>query len=255
MHFYGHVLVTSASRKAPLIVAVRQAARRLHPDTKVIAGDVNAQAVTRYVADDFWQMPPISDVSFAELLSGCRRLGIRFVIPTRDGELAFWARHREELAAQGIDVVVSDLCAVERCLDKLVFAQFGRERGLPFIPTALDAGTLGCDRYVVKERFGAGSRGVGLNLDYTAAIAHARTLQHPVFQPYLAGAEVSIDAWIDRNHVVKAMVLRHRDVVERGESQLTTTFRDANIESQAGRALAALQLRGPAVMQDRKSVV
>ncbi|MEQ8268855.1 MAG: NAD-dependent epimerase/dehydratase family protein [Parvibaculum sp.] len=246
----GHVLVSSASKKVPLVRAVQQAARKLHPDIDVIAGDMQAGALTRHVADGFWQMPRTVEAAIGELLDGCRERGIRTIIPTRDGELPFWARHRAQLASAGIDVVVSPLESVETCLDKLAFAQLGHERGLPFIPAALHPGELD-ERgpFVVKERFGAGARSIGINLDREAALAHGASLENPIYQPFIDGREISIDAWMDTEHRVKGLVLRHRDKVVDGESQITTTFRDAGVEAEVERVLGALRLRGPVVLQ------
>ena len=236
------VLVTSASKKVPLVHAVKRAAEKLRPGTRVIAGDRDAGAPARYAADDFWEMPPTTGDTLRAIVSGCRERHVGTVIPTRDGELAFWARHREEFEQAGIQVVVSDLAAVELCLDKLAFAKYG-------IPTALSPDEIEADRFVVKERYGAGSRGLGLNLDREAALAHAAALEHPLFQPFIDGTEISVDAWIDRCHRVKGLVLRRREKIVDGESQVTATFRDAALEEQAVALLARLGLRGAVVLQ------
>jgi carbamoyl-phosphate synthase large subunit len=101
----------------------------------------------------------------------------------------------------------------------------------------------------VKERFGAGSRAIGLDLDRAQAVAHAATLEAPLFQPFVPGREMSVDGWLDRDGQLKGLVLRWRDVVVNGESQITTTFRDAALEAQAAAVLGRLGLRGPVVMQ------
>lgn len=245
----GHVLVASASKKVPLVQAVQKTLRRLDPAAKVIAGDLDEDSPARHVAEGFWQMPPTDDTAFDELLRGCRERGIRTVIPTRDGELCFWAGNRERFAAAGIDVLVSPAESVTTCLDKLAFARFGRERALPFIPAASHPDELGEGPFVVKERFGAGARGVGLNLDRAAAFRHGASLESPIYQPFIAGREISVDAWLDRSHQVKGLVLRSRDRVVEGESQVTTTFRDSRIEEAAAEVLQLLKLCGPVVMQ------
>lgn len=245
----GHVMITSAAGKAPLVRAMLSAANKLHPDIKVWAGDVDEHASSRHVADGFWKMPRTADTELEALLAGCKERGIWVLLPTRDGELEFWARHRERFADEGIDVVVGPIDSVTTCLDKLAFAGFGLANGLPFIETGLSPDELGPGPYVVKERYGAGSRQIGLRLDRESAMEHARSLEHPIYQPFVAGREISIDAWLDKAQRVKGLVLRTRDRVVNGESQVTTTFRHPEIESIATRALEALKLRGPVVMQ------
>ena len=233
----GAILVTSAACKAPLIRAVQDAARKLDPAIRVFAADINPNALARHVADGFTIMPALDDEQLPALVEECRKVGIAaVVIPTRDGELAFWARHSHALEESGIHVIVSSPTAIERCVDKLAFAACGIAQGLRCIPAALSPDDIKAERYVVKERYGAGSRRMGLNLDREAAIAHARTLEQPIFQPFIAGEEISVDAWLDRRHRVKGLVLRRREVVVSGESQVTTTFRDTCLEEHATRA-------------------
>ncbi|WP_416738936.1 hypothetical protein ACM1ZW_16970 [Pseudomonas sp. NFX71] len=143
-----HVLVTSASRKAPLVRAMQEAVRRLHPGARVIAGDIDPEAPARYVADGFWQMPRMTDAELPALIKGCHEREIAVVFPTRDGELLFCARHSAVLAEAGISVIVSNPEAVERCLDKLAFADFGREVGLAVIDAATTPEAVGAGPYV-----------------------------------------------------------------------------------------------------------
>ncbi|MDA4848646.1 NAD-dependent epimerase/dehydratase family protein [Hoeflea poritis] len=246
---HRNVLITSASRKAPLVRAMKQAAARISADARVIAGDMDPDAPARHAADGFWQMPRLDSVSPGELIEACRKHEIGTVLPTRDGELLFWAKARDAFAEAGIDIIVSPPQSVERCLDKLAFTQFGAEAGLPFIPASTDTDSLAATRFVVKERFGAGSLGIGLDLDREEALSHAARLAAPIFQPFVAGPEISIDAWMDNAHRPRGLILRRRDRVVGGESQTTTTFRDPEIEEKARQVLGALQLRGPVVLQ------
>ncbi|GAA4021502.1 hypothetical protein GCM10022409_01450 [Hymenobacter glaciei] len=253
--FRGHVLVTSLAGKAPLLRAVQAAARRLHYATKVIGADLNPQALARPLADDFWAMPALRDEALPELLAGLQARHIAYLIPTRDGELAFWSRHRDALAHAGVAVLVSTPEAVHRCLDKLEFATLGQLHGLPVIATAREIDAL-TERqlppptaFVVKERHGAGSLSLGLNLPAAAALSHARTLQEPVFQPFIHGREISVDGYVDRKGRVQGLMARTRDVVVHGESQVTTTLPDANLLARLEPIVAQLGLYGPFVLQ------
>lgn len=244
-----NVLVSSVSRKAPLLRAMQEALGRIDGSARVVAGDLDPEAPARHIADEFWEMPPVTEDALPALLKGCEERGIAVVLPTRDGELSFWAERRARFRDAGIQVIVSDAAPVERCLDKLAFARFGREAGLPVIDTAETPDAVGDGPYVVKERYGAGAKGMGLDLSRDAAIRHAKTLVRPIFQPFVSGPEISIDAWLDHGGKVVGVVLRRRDRVILGESQITTTFRDETLEREAVRILEMLALRGPVVLQ------
>lgn len=244
-----NVLITSAGAKVPLIRAAKDAARKISSLARVIAGDISNKSIAAYVADEFWLMPPTTDEYLSEILDGCRSRAVSVVVPTRDGELKFWSQHKAKFAENGIAVIVSSLSAVELCLDKLAFAEYGLEHNLPLIPASdIAHGSYGL-RYVVKERYGSGSRGVRLDLDRKEAITHSVNLSHPIFQPFVVGDEFSVDAWVDEKHSVQGLVLRWRNDVIHGESRITTTFLDAEIESKSKIIIEKLALSGPVVLQ------
>ncbi len=243
------VLLTSASRKIPLLRALKQAIMRIDRPFKVVAGDIDPMAIARFEADEFWQMPRLTDDILSELIESCHARSISIVLPSRDSELDFWACHRQAFLKEGIEVIVSSPEAIALCRDKLAFARFGHDLDLSMIPTDKTPDSFEGVRFVVKERFGAGSRGLGLNLDYQQAVEHAKGLDEPVFQPFVPGPEISIDGWVNARGQVVGVVLRRRDLVVSGESQVTTTFRDAALEREAIQILTALQLRGPVVLQ------
>lgn len=249
------ILISSVSAKVPLIEAVKSAARRFSPNIKIYGGDSNPRALGFHFTDASWVMLPTNNDYLPDIIRYCREHGIAHIIPTRDGELAFWSRHRTVLAEAGIIVLVSTPEAVHRCLDKLEFAAFGQQAELPVIPTSLTIEGLG-SRYaapemafVVKERHGAGSLSLGLNLPYAAAVAHAQTLQEPIFQPFIPGREISVDGYVDCSGRVHGLVARTRDVVVRGESQVTTTLPDPALVARLTPIAEKLGLYGPFVLQ------
>ncbi|GAC1590436.1 MAG: hypothetical protein NVS3B25_08920 [Hymenobacter sp.] len=253
----GHVLISSVAAKVPLAEAVKRAAHRFRPGLRVVGGDLNPQALGFHFTDASWVMPLTNDDQLADIIRYCQEHGIGHIIPTRDGELAFWSRHRAALATAGIAVLVSAPEAVHRCLDKLEFAAFGQQAGLPVIPTHLSIDALAPDAtplpqaaaFVVKERHGAGSLSLGLNLPYAAAVAHAQTLREPIFQPFIQGREISVDAYVARTGRVHGLVPRSRDVVVRGESQVTTTLNDPALVARLTPLVEKLGLYGPLVLQ------
>lgn len=244
-----NILITSASKKIPLIQAVQSSAFKVNPDIKVIAGDSDEYALARYIANEFWKMPDITDEEVDSIICGCKEREIGIIIPTRDGELLFWARYAAKFYQSGIDVIISPESSVKLCFDKLSFSQFGITYGFPFIKSFNHPDKLSFKSYVVKERYGAGSKNIGLDMNRKEALLYSKNLENPIFQPFIPGKEISIDAWANRDHNIKGVVLRNRDRVLNGESQITTTFRDDNLESLVVQILESLSLRGPVVMQ------
>jgi carbamoyl-phosphate synthase large subunit len=147
-----------------------------------------------------------------------------------------------------VSVLVAGPEAVDACLDKLRFAATLRAAGEPAIPTttspAPEAG-----RHVVKERFGAGGRSVGLALGPAEAEAHAARLREPVFQPYVEGDEYSVDLFASPAGELRGVVARRRETVIGGESQVTATVRDPALESLCARVAGLLGVTGHAVVQ------
>jgi RimJ/RimL family protein N-acetyltransferase/predicted ATP-grasp superfamily ATP-dependent carboligase len=241
------VLVSSSGAKAPLISVIKDVSQRMPVALSVIAGDANPSALSKYVADEFIHLPSTDQYNLEKIGSLCKERNIDLIIPTRDGELDFWSRNRQFFEDHGTAVLVSEPEAIAISVDKLAFAYFGESNNLPIL--AAWENPVGGGPFVVKERYGAGSRSIGLNLQKNAALAHGATLACPIYQPFIEGREISVDAWIDRQHKVKGLVLRERNEVASGESVVTTTFRNPGLESECVKILEALPLRGPVVLQ------
>lgn len=244
------VLISSLSKKAPLVEAVRSGAKKIGCLEVIHGGDVDPYCVARCAVDFFWEMPPVEQLTREILRDYCRHHSIAAIIPTRDGELEFYARHREWFAENGIGVMISDIEAIRICIDKLHFAEWLSEGDFPAIPTSTSIKAIPeSPRYVVKECYGAGSRSIGLNLTQEDAEKHAKNLDHPIFQPYIAGLEYSVDVYRDISGNVKGCVARRRDRIVNGESQITTTERKIALESLCKRIANEMDLYGHAVFQ------
>jgi carbamoyl-phosphate synthase large subunit len=163
--------------------------------------------------------------------------------------LPFFAKHKSALAEHGIDVMVSSPEAVEICLDKLLFSEHCEKLGVPAIPSFKNLSDCSADHLVVKERFGAGALSIGLNLNRGAAEAHSTTLDEPIFQPFVQGKEVSVDAYISKSNEVKGVVVRERVVVVNGESQVSTTIKDAKLAQKFEQIFSKLQVNGHVILQ------
>jgi carbamoyl-phosphate synthase large subunit len=243
-----NVLVTSISNKIPLLKAVRHAVRKIGSKTTVIGGDSNPEAMGRYFVDQFWQMPPTSDDNRGLIVEFIKKNNIRAIVPTRDGELLFWAQLKKDLP--DVSIFVSDASSVQVCLDKLQLYQKMHASGFPVVQTSehID-NVLSSETFVVKERFGAASVNVLLNVSKENAIAHAAKLSQPIFEPFIEGDEYSVDVYIANNGKAKGGIVRRRDLVVTGESQVTTTVNKPELLDLSIRFAESLHLYGHVVVQ------
>ncbi|MEM5875591.1 MAG: NAD-dependent epimerase/dehydratase family protein [Candidatus Aenigmatarchaeota archaeon] len=244
-----NILVTSISNKVPLLNAVKDASIKIGNKGKIFGADLNLKCIGKFFVDKFWKMPQIEKLRIDEFIKYCRKNQISCVIPTRDGELLYFAKYKKYLEKNGIKVMISNYNSILDCIDKLKFYCKLNSNGLPVPKTSNNIEEIKAKRYVVKERFGAGSRGIGLNLTKNEAINHAITLKNPVFQPFIKGDEFSVDLYISQNGKVKGVIVRKREVVIGGESKVTSTVEDKKIEQICIDAAKCLNLYGHIMFQ------
>lgn len=223
----GNVLISSLSKKIPLLRAVEKGVSKVGDGIKVIGADNDEKAIGASLVEEFWHMPRLDDITSASVIDECEKRGVSMIIPTRDGELLFYAMNKSAFETAGISVMVSSEQAVSTCLDKLIFAQRFADY---VIPTSLNAEDFSADSFVVKERFGAGGESIGLGLSFEQAVSHSKKLQSPIFQPYIEGNEFSTDVYVSRKGTLKGIVTRKRELVLNGESQITQTVNHPAIE-------------------------
>ena len=245
-----NILVTSISRKVPLLRVLRQSVEKLTNKFTIFGGDSDNQCIGRYFVDEFWHMPEIDQLNIDNLVLFCRCNDINVIVPTRDGELAYFARNRDKLSANGIAVMVSDLSGVEICSDKLLFYEALRDiQEIQVIPAAIDPDGITSSSYVVKEQYGAGSLKIALDISREDAVKFASGLAAPVYQPYIKGREYSVDVYIAGDGRHKGGVVRSRDMVVNGESQISTTVHKPELEKICFYVANILNLRWHLVFQ------
>ena len=101
-------------------------------------------------------------MTLEEILDYCRKNKITAIIPTRDADLEYYARHASIFQKEGIVPMVSSLETIVSCLDKKKFAEILLQHSFPAIPTYLSLEEFLASSYVVKERRGARSRQLDL---------------------------------------------------------------------------------------------
>ena len=196
---------------------------------KIFGADMDDKCIGQYFVDVFWHMPKLNELSVEDLVKYCKLNNIGAIIPTRDGELEFFARYKSILSDNGIVVMVSERSTVDVCFDKLKLAEIESLQDF-VIPASKNIEKLHSEKFVVKERYGSGSLTIGLNLDVMEAQLYSASLRNPIFQPFKAGYEITVDAYVTKNKDVKGLVMRKRIIVVNGESQVTTSFENSSLQ-------------------------
>lgn len=248
-HHHCSVFVTSISKKIPLLQALRRAMIKAGISGELCGADSDDRCIAQYEVDHFWHSPFLATMTVESILLHCERKGIRAIIPTRNEELLFFADIKEILAEHDIFVMVSPMPTIEICLDKLLFAETLSNKHYPVIPTSTSIKYVPSKRYVVKEQYGSGSKAIALNLTEKDAIAYAKTLDYPIFQPFIEGMEWSIDLYRSREGVITGSVARQRNLIINGESHITTTAPHPALESLCHTIANELNIYGHAVIQ------
>jgi len=244
------VLVTSAGNKIPLLTALRKSLNEFSNSGRLIGADANPECFARYFVDQFLVFPRDDELDVKNLIKLCQEKEINVIIPTRDAELIFYARHKMQIEEAGISVFVSSAESIELCVDKLLFADRLKNAGFSqVIETSKVASDIDSPSLVVKERFGAGSRKLGGNLTRIEAEIISHKLEQPIYQPWCEGREYSIDLYRRNKGDVLGGIVRSRDLIVNGESQITTTCVHHTLETLCCAVACRFDIYGHMVFQ------
>ena len=240
------VLVTGAG--GPAGVAVIRALHRA--GHRVVACDADDYAVGFRLADEFARVPRADDPAFAESVTkAVARSGAVALISTVAEELAPLHAAAASLAEAGAAAWLPDPWSVEHCVDKWLFHQLVTEHGVPVPATALwsEHGVPG--PWIVKPRFGRGSRDVydaANAADLSYALSRA---PEPLVQTKITGREFTVDTLSGQDGLLYGAVPRWRVETKAGISTKGITFDDPELVGRVAELLGALRLEGPACVQ------
>jgi carbamoyl-phosphate synthase large subunit len=172
-----------------------------------VASDVDSHCLGRYLADDFVVMPSKNDPELwskiSKILLDAR---IDFVIPSFDEMLLGWSIRKQEFAALGVTVGVSDPEVICTFTDKWLTYQFFSENRIPTPRTSLAQ-----DYPLVKPRCGRGGQGVHVP-------DGAVTMDGMLSQELATGDEYTVDVFCDMESNPLYIVPRKRISVKDGKS-------------------------------------
>ena len=243
-----NILITSISSKVPLVNDVKSACKKFKDKILVFGSDSNDNIIAKHFVDHFWNCKPLKELSLADISNYCKINNIKLIIPTRNAELLFYSENKFYFQNKGITVLISDSSTVECCIDKIKFYEFCKVKNIPAIPTFHEINSQ-YKKWVVKNRFGAGSKDVFLNINTYDAIEYSKNIEQPIFQPFCMGKEISIDCYYSLKSVLMGFVIRERVNVENGESKITISIVNSELTSKFKKIASNFNFIGPVVFQ------
>ena len=243
----SRVLVSSVSAKVPMVRAVKKGFLKVDPKAEVWGADCNPKSLANDFIEGFILMEPLDKLSLSDLIDTLVENQITHIIPSRDGELLFYAKHIELFVSNGIHVMISPAKAIESCLDKLRFFE-DYQANMSIIPT-YPKPNESSERWVVKERFGAASKDIAIDVSTQSAISHGAGLSEAIYQPFIDGLEYSVDLYLTKDGDSMGCVVRSRDHVINGESKITTSRKRPDIAQLAIALAKTIGLCGHVLVQ------
>ena len=248
------ILVTSLSKKVPLVNSIREMFEENNINAVIHGGDASSDTLGKYFVDHFWEMPNLNSLQIEDVLNYCQKHSISIIIPTRDAELEYWAVNKSILKKHNIYVMISPKSTILQCYDKFQFFQKLHKASFPVIETVISLKSNVYERYVVKSRFGSGSRTTFIDIPYEVVRSIIDKENGYIIQPYIDGIEYSIDCYRSSKNGAVHSVVRSRDIVLNGESAVSTIKNDEiEIKQIIEKASTFLNIQGHCVFQGIRS--
>jgi carbamoyl-phosphate synthase large subunit len=246
-----NVLITSVSRKVSLVKAF-QVALQEEGGGQVLAVDVSPHSAALYLADWWSLIPRQTDPEFLPfLLKLCREKSVALLVPTRDEELPFFARHSASFEAAGTRVMVAPQEVIEVCQDKPLFVKFCERHGFsaPRTYTIEEARDANVHPLFLRPRAGKGGKGATIVRDHAHLEQILSQNRDVLIQEYVQAPEYTVDLFADFHGCVISAVPRERVSVFGGESFVSTTRKDQRLIDEAVRLAKSLKLVGHNTIQ------
>ena len=219
----------------------------------IAAGDMNPLNATRPFVDEFVTLPAASAGDFAQrCFESAARLQIDLLVPLIvESEFLPLDEARERFDSIGCRLLVPPRAIFERTGDKLEFARFLSEIGVPGPVTQPYSPSLTIDRFPIylKPRRGSGSVGTARIESSHSLHEAARGRSGLIVQEAVDGAEFTVDCFAAAPGRVVAAVPRERIAIKAGVSVKGRTYRHPAIEGIAAGVVAKSGLQGPANVQ------
>ena len=240
------VLVTGAGGPAGVAV-ILDLRKRGH---YTIAVDADPTAVGLRLADESAVVPFFSDPTYiASLVRAATVANAQALICTVAEEYPALIAGQPFLEEAHVRMLLPTVEAAQMCTDKWQFAECLRTAGLSSPATGLgtDEGVPG--PWVIKPRFGRGSRDVFYARTRKELADALKACPDPIVQSQIKGREFTCDVLMDATGALAGGVARWRLETKAGISTKGETFDNADVLHLSGQVLKAVGLIGPANVQ------
>lgn len=229
-----NILITSAGRRVSLVKAFRNDLNARIPGAKVFTAEMNPEwSAACRISDGYFVLPRVTDTEYIQLLLDlCIREDVGLVVPTIDTELLVLAANVELFAASGITLAVSDLSLVSRCRDKRNTNALFLELGID-VPRPIDKHQPSFPLFI-KPYDGSLSKDILLVRNASEWRESFLENEKLMFMEYLHPddyQEFTVDAYFDKQGMLKCLVPRRRIEVRGGEISKGRTEKGALYES------------------------
>ena len=243
-----NILLTSVGRRSYLVKYFKEALAGIG---KVYVSNSSAQSPAFQVADGAVVSPLIYDDNYIPfLLNYCKANDISAIISLFDVDLPILAKNKNFFAEQGVTVIVSDYCVIEKCNDKYSTYKFLLENGFNAPKTYIN---LDCaieeinnkELYYpvfVKPRWGMGSIAVYEACNDEELIVFYKKVKREIQKSYLKyesnididnsvliqeklkGQEYGLDVINDLNGRYQNTIVKKKIAMRSGETDCATTL-------------------------------
>lgn len=229
-----NILITSAGRRVSLVKAFRNDLNARIPGAKVFTAEMNPEwSAACRISDGYFVLPRVTDTEYIQLLLDlCIREDVGLVVPTIDTELLVLAANVDLFAASGITLAVSDLSLVSRCRDKRNTNALFLELGID-VPRPIDKHQPSFPLFI-KPYDGSLSKDILLVRNASEWRESFLENEKLMFMEYLHPddyQEFTVDAYFDKQGMLKCLVPRRRIEVRGGEISKGRTEKGALYES------------------------
>jgi carbamoyl-phosphate synthase large subunit len=221
--------------------------------TFIAAGDMNPLNATAAFVDEFVTLPPAAGPDFARCcFEAAQRMEIDLLVPLIvEREFLPLDGARERFESINCRLALPRREIVERIGDKLEFARFLREIGVPGPPTQAYSEAIEIERFPVylKPRHGSGSVGTSRIESLHSLHETAVGRDDLIVQEAVEGTEFTVDCFAAVPGRVVAAVPRERIAIKAGVSVKGRTYHHPVIEGIARDVVEKSGLQGPANVQ------